>query len=343
MRIVRRIDNPPNPYLSSEVAWLAEPPAVEVEVFEETARSILSRNDSPDVGFEWSVNPYRGCLHACAYCYARPGHEMLGFGAGTDFESKLIVKRNAPELLREAFRRRSWKGDLVAFSGDTDCYQPLEVSYRLTRRCLEVCRDFQNPVGVVTKSALVQRDRALLAELAADGAAEVTFSIAFHDPVLQKKVEPGAPSPRLRFDALRAVAEAGVPCSVLVAPVIPWLNDHEIPKILEVAAAAGARSAGMILLRLSGSVRPVFFGRIERAFPDRVDRIEARLRDVRDGGITDGRFFHRHRGTGTYWKAISDLFSVHCQRLGLDRRTDAVGPSPFRRPGPVQGELFGPP
>lgn len=337
---MRPVANPPNPYHEAGVEWLGPPPEARVEVFEEEARSVLTRNDSPDVGFEWSLNPYRGCLHACAYCYARPQHEYLGFGAGTDFETKIVVKVNAPERLREELRRPAWQGDLIAFSGDTDCYQPFEASYRLTRRCLETCAEFRNPVGLITKSPLVRRDLDVLQELARHGAVSVALSVAFTDEADQKAVEPGAPPPRARFEAMRALAAAGIPVSVLCAPVIPGLNDGQIPGVLEAAADAGASSAGMILLRLPGSVKEVFLTRMQAAFPDRAARIEARLRDMRDGALNDSRFHHRFRGAGNYWQAIEDLFALHRSRFGLDRRAAAAGPSPFRRPGPEQLSLF---
>src|SRR6266700_3364997 len=184
------LSNPPNPWATTEVEYLEGAPEVRLEVYEDQTRQILAKNDSPDVGFTWSINPYRGCFHGCAYCYARPGHEYLSFGAGTDFERKIVVKPHAPELLREAFAKPSWKGELIAFSGVTDCYQPLEASYRLTRGCLEVCRDFCNPVGVITKSALIRRDADVLGELARTAQARVHMSIAFADNAMARKIEP---------------------------------------------------------------------------------------------------------------------------------------------------------
>jgi len=219
---LRLISNPPNPWHSAYREWIdAPPPEAQLEIYEEQAKTVLSENDSPDVGFRFSLNPYRGCFHACAYCYARPTHQYWDFGAGTDFERKIIVKTNAPEKLREAFMKKSWQGELVVFSGNTDCYQPLEVPYTLTRRCLEVCREFRNPVGLITKSALIRRDIDVLAALARDARAVVHMSIAFADDAMARKIEPNAPSPSTRFAAIRALTDAGIPVGVGIAPIIP--------------------------------------------------------------------------------------------------------------------------
>ncbi len=224
----RRVSNPPDPWSSTHVEWLEEPPPVALEVYEEDAHSIVATNDSPDVGFERSVNPYRGCQHACAYCYARPTHPYLGLGAGTDFDSKIVVKRNAPELLRRelANLRRAGRTSPLAFSGVTDCYQPLEASYELTRRCLEVCLEFRQAVGVITKSALVRRDQELLARLERRAGARVCLSIPFADDGDARRLEPFASSPTTRFETLRRLSAAGVPVGVAIAPLIPGLNDH---------------------------------------------------------------------------------------------------------------------
>ena len=248
---MRPVQNPPNPFDSVEREWLEEPPQVRLEVFEENAKSILSDNDSPDLPFRWSVNPYRGCFHACAYCYARPTHEYLGFGAGTDFESKIVVKSNAAALLRQAFLKPGWHGELVVFSGNTDCYQPLEATWRLTRACLEVCAEFRNPVGVITKSVLVQRDLDVLERLQRDAQVQVFFSIPFADDAMAKLIEPQAPSISRRFEAMRHLAAAGIPVGVSVAPLIPGLNDDDIAAVLERAHGAGATFASYTLLPLA--------------------------------------------------------------------------------------------
>jgi DNA repair photolyase len=343
---VRPVSNPPNPWSSTHVEWLGEPPPARLEVYEEECKSLVVENDSPDVGFRFGVNPYRGCGHACSFCYARPSHQYLGFGAGTDFERKIVVKVNAPEVLRRELARRSWGGDEICFSGNTDCYQPLEASYRLTRGCLEACRDVGNPVGVITKGVLVRRDVALLAEIERRAGARVHVSIPFLDSVVSRAMEPAPASPARRFEAMKALADAGVPVGLSLAPVIPGLNDHEIPELLERARAAGASTAFLTLLRLPAEVLPVFAERLEAAFPDRARKVWSQIRDVRGGSLNDPRFGKRMEGSGPRWKTITDLFEVHCRRLGL--RTDdppaASRPGAFRRLAPDvaggQGTLF---
>jgi DNA repair photolyase len=308
------------------VEWLEEPPEAELEIHEEHATSILAENDSPDVGFRWSLNPYRGCFHACSYCYARPSHQWLGFGAGTDFERKIVVKTNAPELLRAQFMKPSWKGELIAFSGDTDCYQPLEASYALTRRCLEICAEVRNPVGLITKSAVIRRDVDLLARLAREARLRVTLSIPFAHDDVARKIEPGASSPARRFDTLRILSDAGIPTGVAIAPIIPGLNDPDIPEILERAYEAGARSAFMILVRLPREVLPVFRERINTELaPERVRKIEHAIEELRggDGRMNDSRFGSRFRGQGERWRAIEALFELHRRRLGYDKGNES--------------------
>src|SRR5207302_116916 len=252
--LARPISNPPNPWLSTEVEYLDEIPPAELEVYEDHTREILSHNDSPDVGFSWSVNPYRGCFHACAYCYARPTHEYLGLGAGTDFERKITVKPQAPQLLREAFEKKSWQGELVVFSGVTDCYQPLEASYRLTRGCLEVCAEYANPVGIITKAPLIERDLDVLTRLAAGAKLSVSVSVPFWTPDNARAIEPLVATPERRMKTISRLAAAGIDVGVMCAPMIPALNDEDIPKVLQAAAAAGAKHAGFVFLRLPGSV-----------------------------------------------------------------------------------------
>ena len=314
---MRLVSNPPNPYLSQSRELLGPPPQIEIEVYEETARSIISHNDSPDIPFDWSVNPYRGCHHACAYCYARPTHEYLGFGAGTDFDSKISVKVNAPELLRKALGRRSWRGEPLAFSGVTDCYQPLEVVYELTRRCLEVCLDLANPVSIVTKACLIARDVELLAALHHRASVHVCISIPFADARVARLIEPGAPPPQRRFETLAKLSAAGIPTGVLVSPIIPALNDRDIPAVLKQAAAAGARSASFIPLRLPGSVQSVFLRRLREALPDHAARVESRIRAMHDGNLNDPRFHCRFGGRGEYWAGVRRLFEHTLRKVGL--------------------------
>jgi DNA repair photolyase len=326
--VPRPVANPPNPWLSAHREWLGEPPPARLEVFEEKARSILSGNESGDVGFRWSANPYRGCFHGCAYCYARPTHQYLGFGAGSDFERKIVVKVNAPELLRQAFARKSWRGELVALSGNTDCYQPLEASYRLTRGLLEACRDFRNPAGIITKSVLIRRDLDLLSELARRGLARVSLSIPFVDDDMARAIEPYAPTPSDRFAAMRALADAGVPVGVAVAPVIPGLNDGQVAGILARAKECGASHAFRIPLRLPAEVKDVFLPRLLEAYPDRHRKVVNAIRELRGGALNEASLGARMEGLGARWAAIEDLFALQCRRLGLDGAAPAPDPAP---------------
>jgi len=312
---------------------------VEIEVHEDRSRSIVSENKSPDVGFRFSVNPYRGCQHACAYCYARPTHEYLGFGAGTDFERKLLVKKDAPALLAAHFQKPSWQGDLLAFSGVTDCYQPLEANRELTRGCLRVCLEFRNPVAVITKAALVLRDADLLAELAREARANVYLSIPFADPGVARALEPGAPPVDRRFETMARLADAGVPVGISIAPVIPGLNDSDAATLLARARDSGARSAFHILLRLPGSSEEVFLRRLRASLPDRASRVENRIREVREGRLDDPRFGHRQRGSGPYWAVIEQSFRLFSRKLGLAAERGAPGPpTTFRRPPARTGQ-----
>jgi DNA repair photolyase len=323
MMALRLVNNPPNPYLSEAREWLEEAPPAAVEVYEERAKSILTENDSPDIPFTWSINPYRGCQHACAYCYARPYHEYLGMGAGTDFDTKIVVKTNAATLLRTALLKPTWKHEPIAFSGVTDCYQPLEAVYRITRGCLEVCLEMANPISIITKSYLVSRDASLLAELNETAGARVFQSIPFADDATAKLIEPHAPPPSRRFAAMKMLVDAGIPVGVMVAPIIPGLNDQQIPQILKLAAEAGATSAGYVPLRLPGSVAPVFLERIQITMPLRAQKIENRVREMRHGRLNDPRFKNRMRGSGPYWEGIKKLFNISARRVGLRDKPDS--------------------
>lgn len=313
----RRVSNPPNPWATSELEWLGEPPLAELEVFEEDARSLVSRNDSPDLDFAWSVNPYRGCTHGCAYCYARPTHQYLDWGAGTDFDRRIVVKRNAPELLCRELTRASWHRDPIVFSGITDCYQPLEARYELTRRCLEVCVELENPVGVITKGALVRRDIDLLQRLPA---VRVYLSIPFLDDSEGLALEPWVARPSLRLRALHELSAAGISTGVAIAPLIPGLNDHLVPAILEAAREAGASSAFLTMLRLPDAVLPVFEERLREASPLRTGRVLHTIEEVRGGKLNDSRFGSRFEGRGPRWRIIAELFDKTCAQLGLARR-----------------------
>ena len=275
---MRSASNPPNRFESLQRERLVPEDRVDLHIYADNTREILSRNDSPDLPFRWSLNPYRGCFHACSYCYARPSHEYLGFGAGTDFESKLVVKHDAPLLLRRTFDKASWKGELIVFSGNTDCYQPIEAKYRLTRACLGVCAEYRNPIGIITKSALVARDVDVLTAMYPDTWIRVYFSIPFADDEMARKIEPQAPSSTKRFETLRALSEAGIPTGISIAPIIPGLNEDDIPELLARARTAGATSATSSVLRLPGSVEPVFLERMTQAFPERIHKIINRIK-----------------------------------------------------------------
>jgi DNA repair photolyase len=333
--------NPPSRFERTHVER-DEPALQGIEVLEDRTREILSRNDSPDVGFTWSVNPYRGCAHACAYCYARPTHEYLGLGAGTDFDTRIAVKREAPRLLRAAFDRRGWKGEPVAFAGVTDAWQPLEAELRLTRACLEVCAEYRNPVCCISKSALLERDVDVLQDLARNARASVAVSLPFLDERLARALEPWAPSPRRRLQVIETLARAGLAPAVMVAPVVPGLDD-EVPRVLAAAREAGAARAGWILLRLPGAVRPVFEERLRAALPERAARILHLVRETRAGAAYDSRFGVRQRGEGPYAASVERLYRLSALRLGLAGvgREEPDGPSTFRRPeGPQAAFRF---
>lgn len=332
---MRSEDNPPNRF---ERAHLEREPGdelpAELTVYEERASSILASNDSPDLSFRYSANPYRGCFHGCAYCYARPSHPYLGFGAGTDFERRIVVKVNAPELLAKAFEARGWSGSTVVLSGNTDPYQPLEARYGLTRGLLEVALAYRNPIGVITKGATILRDVPLLAELAREARVVVTVSCAFDDDAMARALDPFAPPPSKRFEMMRVLAEAGVPVAVSLAPTIPGLNDSQIPRVLERAREAGATSAFHTLVRLAGEVAPIFEARLREAYPERADKILRAIREMHGGALHDPRFGHRMRGEGPRYGAVERLFDVHAKRLGFGEHRFAwdEAPTTFARP-----------
>ena len=329
---LRHVSNPPNPWRTLDVDWEGMAPPVRMRVIEDHTREILSRNTSPDLPFRWSLNPYRGCYHGCTYCYARPSHQFLDLGAGTDFEQTLIVKPEAPARLRDTFDKARWTGEVILFSGNTDPYQPLEVSYGLTRGCLEVCLNYRNPVSIITKSTLVERDIELLVALDRRARCTVTVSLPFIDPTLSRAIEPHVPSPKRRIETIRRLSEAGLSVRVNVAPVIPGLGDDQIPAILEAARRAGATGANFILLRLPGAVEEVFFSRLERALPHRAERVKAQLRACREGKLNDPRFGHRMSGVGARYAAIEALFSSAARRLGFTPGGDAPHTPTFCRP-----------
>jgi DNA repair photolyase len=282
------------------------------------------------------VNPYRGCQHACAYCFARPNHQLLGFGAGTDFDRKIVVKINAAERLALELARPSWNRETVVFSGNTDCYQPLEASYELTRRCFEVCLARSTPISVITKSALIRRDVDVLRRLEERCGAHVSISIPFLDEGMGRKIEPGASSPNKRFETMRLLSEAGIPTAIGIAPLIPGLNDSDVPRLLERAKDCGATSAFMTLLRLPAEVLPVFRERLWEAFPERAKKVESAILDVRDGKMYRSDWGLRMHGSGPRWQAIQRLFDVHCKRFGFNE--ERVGARELDR-SPAQSEF----
>ena len=309
-------------------------PAGGTRYYRDHTRGIIARNQSPDIGFDASINPYRGCEHGCVYCYARPTHEYLGLSAGLDFESRIFVKTDAALLLRRELSRPKWKPQVIAISGVTDPYQPVERRLRITRGCLEVLAEARNPVGIVTKNHLVTRDVDLLAELARHRAAKVFVSVTTLDRELQRSMEPRTSTPERRLEAIRTLSAAGVPVGVMVAPVIPGLTDHELPRILEAAADAGAEAAGWVPLRLPHGVKDLFADWLERMHPERASRVLNRVREIRGGELYDASYHSRLRGEGVYADHLRALFDSACRRHGLNRERPGLSTAAFRRPAP---------
>jgi DNA repair photolyase len=303
------------------------------EFLRDFSRSIISHNNSPDVGFESSINPYRGCEHGCAYCYARPTHEYLGMSAGIDFETKVVVKEDAPALLRKELLSKKWKPRTLAMSGVTDCYQPIERKLKLTRRCLEVLAEFRNPVALITKNHLITRDKDILADLAKDRASVAFLSVTTLDPELCAVLEPRTSRPRFRLQAVRELAEAGVPVGINIAPLIPGLTDHEIPAILKAAREAGAQFAGYGMLRLPHAVLPLFSEWLKIHRPERAEKVLHLLQGMRGGKLNDPRFGSRMTGEGAHAEQIEQLFALGCRREGLNRMRLSLSTEAFRRPG----------
>ena len=297
-----------------------ETPLRATQYFRDGTRTIITRNASPDVGFETSLNPYRGCEHGCIYCYARPTHEYLGFSAGLDFESKIMVKINAPELLRRELESPRWQPQTLVLSGVTDPYQPVERKLQITRGCLDVLTQFRNPVAIITKNHLVTRDIDLLSELAACNAAAVNVSVTSLDPTLQRVLEPRTSSPQGRLNAIEQLRAANIPVGVMVAPIIPGLTDHEVPKILEACAKAGAQFAGYTVVRLPWAVAPLFEHWLEEHFPDRKEKVLRRIRHLRGNRLNNSQWHTRMTGEGIFADQIGSLFKVGCRRAGIGAR-----------------------
>lgn len=298
----------------------------------DSARKIITRNQSPDVPFDRSINPYKGCEHGCIYCFARPTHAYLGHSPGLDFETKLYWKPNAPALLEAELRDPKYHAATLALGANTDPYQPIERERKLTRRILEVLADYRHPVGIVTKSNLVLRDLDILAPMAAEGILRVAISVTTLDRGLARRMEPRAPTPARRLEAIRELSAAGVPVTALAAPILPALNDHEIENILEAAAEAGAGAAGYVLLRLPHEIKDLFADWLAAHYPDRADRVMSLVRQTRGGRLYQTEWGKRQTGTGAYADQIAKRFKLACRRHGLHRGHPPVNEASFRRP-----------
>jgi DNA repair photolyase len=341
---------PDNPYLTTQrvddleqvehdaeyLDGLERPPTTYLD---DASQTIVATNDSPDVGFNYSVNPYRGCAHGCSYCFARPGHEYLGLSAGIDFETKIMVKRRAPQLLREFLANPRWQPETIVFSGVTDCYQPIERELRLTRGCLEVAAECRQPIGIITKNALVTRDIEFLKELAAHRAVRVAVSVTTLDQELARVMEPRTSSPAARLRAVAELSAAGIPTEVMTAPIIPGLNDHEIPSLLAAAREAGATSAAYVLLRLPTTVRDVFLDWLRRRRPNHAEKVENFIRATRGGRHYSSKWRERQLGRGPIAEQIAQSFKVFAKRHGLDRRMEPLNAADFRPPRTTNGQL----
>lgn len=317
-----------------------EKPAVETKLIPDHTKEILSTNNSPDIPFTYSLNPYRGCEHGCIYCYARPTHEFLGFSAGLDFESRIMVKYDAAKLLRKRLNSKEWNPETVVMSGVTDPYQPVERNLRITRACLMVFEEFLNPVSIITKNYLVTRDLDLLKKLASHNAVHVTLSVTTLDRDLARIMEPRTSQPGRRLEAIRTLSNHGVSVGVNVAPIIPGLTDHECVNILEAAREAGARYASYTIVRLPYSVKEMFSDWLEHHFPDRKDKVLNRIRSMRDGELNESQFGKRFRGEGAFAEQIRNLFHVHTKRLGFNRQNLSLNTDDFRPGKGSQLNLF---
>ncbi|MCC6510773.1 MAG: PA0069 family radical SAM protein [Pirellulaceae bacterium] len=310
-----------------------------IEYIDDSSQSIVSENSSPDIPFRYSINPYRGCIHSCAYCYARPGHDYLGFNAGLDFETKIVVKRDAAKLFRKFLSKKNWRPEAITFSGVTDCYQPAEREFKLTRQCLEVALECRQPISIITKNALVLRDLAIIKQLASDSLVHVYLSITSLDPELARDMEPRTSIPAARLRAVRELSESGVPVGVMTAPIIPGLNDSEIPQLLEAAKEAGATTANYILLRLPLTVEPVFIEWLQRVRPNHQEKVLGRIRDARGGKLSSSEWGERMVGKGLIAEQIRDMFRVFRRKYGLDREMPPYNCDLFQPPVSESGQL----
>ncbi|MCW3462093.1 PA0069 family radical SAM protein [Chitinophaga nivalis] len=331
--------NPRNKYLKDEYAqeyaegidewWQADVPT---QIFEEHAKKLVNKVDSPDVGMWYSMNPYQGCEHGCIYCYARNSHQYWGLSAGLDFERKIIVKHNAPELLRKFLDNKNWVPKPISLSGNTDCYQPVERKMWLTRQLLEVALEYKQPVGIITKNSLVLRDRYLLQQLAQEKLVCVYLSVTTLQEELRQKMEPRTATAAQRLKVVKELSDLGIPVGVMTAPIIPGLNDHEIPRLLEMAAANGARFAGYTVVRLNDAVKIIFNDWLYKNFPDRADKVWHHIESMHDGHVNDSEFGRRMRGSGNIADIIKQQFRLHVKKNGLNQERFEFNTTAFRRP-----------
>ncbi|WP_298708864.1 PA0069 family radical SAM protein [Chitinophaga sp.] len=331
--------NPKNKYLAAEYAqehpegidewWQADVPT---QIFEESAKTLVNKVDSPDVGMWYSMNPYQGCEHGCIYCYARNSHQFWGFSAGLDFERKIVAKTNAPELLRKFLNNKNWVPKPLSLSGNTDCYQPLERKMWLTRQCLEVAWEYRQPVGIITKNALVLRDKYILQKMAEHNLICVYVSLTTLQEDLRQKMEPRTATGVQRLKVIRELSELGVPVGVMTAPIIPGLNDHEIPRLLEQAAENGAKYAGYTVVRLNDAVKIIFQDWLQKNFPDRHDKVWHMIESLHGGEVNDSQFGRRMRGDGNIADIIRQQFRVQAKRLGMNQEKFEFNTSLFARP-----------
>ncbi|MEO8069483.1 MAG: PA0069 family radical SAM protein [Flavobacteriales bacterium] len=306
----------------------------------ENPKTIVNKVTSPDLSFGWSMNPYQGCEHGCAYCYARPTHEYWGYSAGLDFERVIIVKRNAPDLLRAALMNKKWLPEPIMLSGNTDCYQPVERKEGITRRMLEVLLEFRQPVAMITKNALILRDLDLIAELASMGLASVAISLTTLNEDLRRVMEPRTSTGAGRVKTIEALSKAGVPTMAMIAPIIPALNEAEIPTLMQAAADAGAVHAGYTVVRTNGAVKPVFDNWVHEHFPDRAAKVIAQVSEMHGGAMNDSNFGRRMRGEGEFANTVRQLFKVTYRRVFAGRHMPDLNTALFRRPEQGQLDLF---
>lgn len=314
-------------------------PNLKTEFLVDNTKTILNRYSSPDMGEGVNLNPYRGCEHGCIYCYARPTHEYFNLSAGLDFESKIFVKEKAPDLLRLELMKPKWQPEIIMMSGITDCYQPIERKLEITRQCLQVLAEFKNPVVIITKNFLVTRDIDILAAMAKDSLVSVCLSVTSLDEKLARIMEPRTSSPQKRLEAIRLLTEAGVPVSVNVAPIVPGLTDHEVPRILEAAAKAGARSANFVVVRLPHSVKDLFVEWLDQNFPEKKSKVVAAIRDIRDGKLYDSSFASRMTGTGARADHIAEMFHVFRRKYFAEKKSLGLRTDLFQR-SKVSGDQY---